>query len=439
MTDQADFKQLVRERMARTGERYTTARAHIIRAHPQAAPNATADATVGTALDLGGVHDQTAALHDLLAAEGIDAPHTSLPPTEALLLGLGGGIGAAVFTFQYRGELPHLYVETRCTPQFAYDLGFVQRSAAGMGITLRIATGTTSKAAARVLDSALDAGRPALCLVDAFKLPHHAGTGQGGSLPWTVVVHEQRGDTVVITDRGREPLELARATLDAARVSYTKGKGAVATVEATSPRPLAEGITAGIRYCIDELAGREVRKGFGGNFGLRALDKWISEVTRTGKDGWRSRFAPGKPLAAGLRQAFGWIETSGTGGGAFRRLYADFLREASIATNDARYLDVAARYDALAASWTSLVTALLPDGTPLGDIRLRLRQRAAAIRRGASVEELREHDETIDALVARCEPFPVDAEATYEMLATGLQAIVDAERAAASQLQQLVQ
>jgi hypothetical protein len=245
----------------------------------------------------------------------------------------------------------------------------------------------------------------------------------------TVVVHEQRGDTVVITVAAANR---SSSRARSARVSYTKGKGAVATVEATSPRPLAEGITAGIRYCIDELAGREVRKGFGGNFGLRALDKWISEVTRTGKDGWRSRFAPGKPLAAGLRQAFGWIETSGTGGGAFRRLYADFLREASIATNDARYLDVAARYDALAASWTSLVTALLPDGTPLGDIRLRLRQRAAAIRRGASVEELREHDETIDALVARCEPFPVDAEATYEMLATGLQAIVDAERAAAT-------
>ena len=30
MTEQKDFKALVRERMSRTGERYTTARAHVV-------------------------------------------------------------------------------------------------------------------------------------------------------------------------------------------------------------------------------------------------------------------------------------------------------------------------------------------------------------------------------------------------------------------------
>lgn len=227
MTRQGDFKQLVRERMARTGERYTTARAHVLGAHTQAAD--------APALQLGGMHDQTSALRDLLAAEGIDAPHTKLPPSEPLLLGLGGGIGAAVFTFQYKGELPHLYVETRCSPQFAYDLEFVRRAAAGLGLTLDVATGTTPKAAARVLDSALAAGRPALCLVDALALPNHAGMPQG-ALPWVVVVHEQRGDTVVVTDRSQVPLEMPRKTLDVARTMFVKGKGAVATLVAAPPR-----------------------------------------------------------------------------------------------------------------------------------------------------------------------------------------------------------
>lgn len=128
MTEHADFKRLVRERMARTGERYTTARAHLLGADPL--PSASPAAT------LGGQHDQTAALRDLLVAEGVDAPHTALPPTEALLLGLGGGIGAAVFTFVYAGHLPHLYLETRCSPQYAYDLAFLERAVAGLGLRL---------------------------------------------------------------------------------------------------------------------------------------------------------------------------------------------------------------------------------------------------------------------------------------------------------------
>ena len=430
MTTHADFKRLVRERMSRTGERYTTARAHLL--------GSDATAQQSPALALGGVHDQTSALRDLLVAEGVDALHTQLPPSEALLLGLGGGIGAAVFTFQYKGQLPHLYVETRCTPQFAYDLAFAQRAAAGLGLSLAVGTGGTPKAAAKVLDAAMAAGRPALCLVDALKLPHHAGRTDGGTLPWLVVVHEQRGDAVVVTDRSQVTLEVPRAALEAARASYAKGKSAVATLVPGAITNLAEGVDAGIRYCIGELAGRAVKKGFAGNFGLRALDKWIGEIERGGKEGWRVRFAAGKPLAAGLRQAYGWIETNGTGGGGFRRLYADFLREATVITGNARFADVAKRYDVLAEQWSALFVGLMPDGTPLGEMRVLLRERSAGIRRGDSRATLVERDRALDALVAKCDPYPGDAERTYRGLAEGMRAIVEAERAGAVELAALV-
>ncbi|MEP7380644.1 MAG: DUF4872 domain-containing protein [Gemmatimonadota bacterium] len=430
MTDQGDFKQLVRERMVRTGERYTTARAHVLGSHR--------GATDVAALAIGGVHDQTSALRDLFAAEGIDAPHTQLPPSEALLLGLGGGIGAAVFTFQYKGELPHLYVETRCSPQFAYDLAFVQRAAAGLGASLHVVTGTTSKAAARALDSALASGHPALCLLDANALPHHVGSPQG-ALPWVVVVHEQHGDVVVVTDRSQLTLEIPRATLDAARAAFAKGKGAVATLIPGPVGSLEAGILTGIRYCIAELAGREVRKGFAGNFGLRALDKWIGEIVKGGKEGWRARFAPGKPLAAALRQGYGWIETSGTGGGAFRGLYADFLREAAVVTGNTQLVAVARRYDALAVAWTGLFASLMPEGTPLGEMRRQLHERMSAVRRGGSSAELAAIDSALGELVGECEPFPGDGEATYLALAKGLREIVAEERAAVAGLKDAVE
>ncbi|MEO7965094.1 MAG: DUF4872 domain-containing protein [Gemmatimonadaceae bacterium] len=428
MTEQSDFKGLVRERMLRTGERYTTARAHVVDAHRQAAAD--------PALALGGVHDQTAALRDLLVAAGIDVPHTNAPPSEALLLGLGGGIGAAVFTFQYQGHLPHLYVETRCTPQFAYDMNFIERAATGLGLSLEIATGTTPNAAANALDGALNGGKPALCLVDALKLPHHAGRIDGGSLPWVVVVHEQRDDMVIVTDRSQVTLTIPRTALDVARASYKKGKNAVATLRRGKGGDLKAGVRTGIAYCVAELTGREVKKGFAGNFGLRAIEKWIGEISRSGKDGWRQRFAPGKPLAAGLCQAYGWIETSGTGGSGFRRMYAEFLRECATITGNQKFVSVAARYDAVAEQWTSLFTSLLPEGTPLGEMRRVLHERSAGIRRGESGEQLRERDRAFDALVAACDPFPVDAEATYVGLAEGLSRLLEGERAAAAALRE---
>lgn len=430
MTKARDFKRLVRERMARTGERYTTARAHILAEHR--------DAESSPALAVGGVHDQTAALRDLLVANGIDAPHTKAPPTEALLLGVGGGIGAAVFTFQYQGHLPHLYVETRCTPQFAYDLEFVKRAVTGLGLTLDISNGTTPNAAKRALDAALDQGKPALCLVDAGFLPHHPHRRDTGALPWVVVVHEQRGSSVVVTDRSRLTIEMPRVELEKARAAFKKGKGGVATLASNTVGDLAKGVRRGVDYCVKELAGREVKKGFAGNFGLRALEKWIVEIERGGKEGWRVRFAPGKPLAAGLRQAYGWIETNGTGGGAFRRMYADFLREGATITGNAQFGHLATLYDALAKAWTSLLVSLMPNGTPLGEIRGVLHERAEGIRRGDAREEGLERDRRLDALVQQCEPFPADAEATYTRLAEGLRSILEREREASKALAALV-
>lgn len=438
MTERADFKSLVRERMARTGERYTTARAHLLATHPEAHPERYPDSQRAPALVIGGEHDQTAALRDLLVAAGLDAPHTSQPPTEALLLGLGGGLGAAVFTFNY-SCVPHpqLYIETRCTPQYAYDLAFIRRATEALGLRLAVSTGTTPRAAARALDAALAAGRPAICVVDANALPHHGGARELGAIPWVVVVHEVRGDDVVITDRSRVTFEMSRRALDEARAAFAKGKGAVAVVEGDAIGDLRPGVRAGVAHCVAELAGREVKKGFGSNFGLRSLEKWIGEVEARGKKGWRTTFAPGAPLAAGLRQAFHWVETSGTGGGGFRRLYADFLREGATIAGDARFGEVAKRYDALAGAWTTLFTSLLPDGTPLGAMRRLLLVRAEGVRSGDPRERLQALDQEMQALVDQCAPFPVDAEETYVALAEGLRALVAAERDAAASLREL--
>src|ERR1043166_136335 len=100
MTRGRDFKKVVRARMARTGERYAAARAQLAeRPAPGAEPDAPRAARVRA-----GIHPETAALMRVLAAaklRGFDGGAVS----EALLLGLGGGIGAACFVFDYKGHV----------------------------------------------------------------------------------------------------------------------------------------------------------------------------------------------------------------------------------------------------------------------------------------------------------------------------------------------
>src|SRR5215216_8087788 len=90
MPTDKDFKRLVRARMGRTGESYTTARARL---RPDGDPTRPGP--------LRGRHPDTAALTRLLAALGVTGPDGGRPLTEAMALGIAGGIGFAYFVFEY--------------------------------------------------------------------------------------------------------------------------------------------------------------------------------------------------------------------------------------------------------------------------------------------------------------------------------------------------
>src|SRR5688572_25915838 len=138
MTKNRDFKKLVRARMARTGERYAAARANL------------SGATTAAPVPVAGAHPETAALARMLAVGGVRGPDGG-PASEALLLGLGGGLGAACFVFEYKGHTPTFYVATRCQPQYAYDPGFVRTAAERLGAVCDVAESSSAAAAAKKL------------------------------------------------------------------------------------------------------------------------------------------------------------------------------------------------------------------------------------------------------------------------------------------------
>jgi hypothetical protein len=60
-----------------------------------------------------GHHYETGTVHNYLAFTGARAPHTRNPYSEALLLGVSGGIVTGYFTFAYKGHDPHVALLTR--------------------------------------------------------------------------------------------------------------------------------------------------------------------------------------------------------------------------------------------------------------------------------------------------------------------------------------
>jgi hypothetical protein len=94
MTARKHLKARIRARMARTGEPYVTARRHVV--------GEAEEPRLDHGYRLrGGVHPDTSAVANVLAHHGVIAGHTGAPLTEAMVLGIGGGLGAGYILWEF--------------------------------------------------------------------------------------------------------------------------------------------------------------------------------------------------------------------------------------------------------------------------------------------------------------------------------------------------
>src|SRR4051812_11568873 len=112
MTAHKHFKQLVRARMSQTGESYTTAWRHVIRA-----ANIDDGDDRPTRWHLPGSIPAAAALRVLLTAAGARHPrggNKGGPLSEAMVFGIAGGIGAGATSFYYeKGDFSSFFITGR--------------------------------------------------------------------------------------------------------------------------------------------------------------------------------------------------------------------------------------------------------------------------------------------------------------------------------------
>jgi hypothetical protein len=329
---------------------------------------------------------EAGALQAALAYLGVQAPHTGLPYTEAMLFGLGGGVGFSYFVFEYKSaRVKTLTLGTRITTlEESSRPQFLQTICERIGVPTRVLQSANPAAANRGVRQALAEGTPPIVWIDLSGPPYHfAPTAEYAA----GVVYAWKDDRILLAGRSRRPLPFRRKSFEAARSSIGVPKSRAVTVAPPDHAPnLAAAVLSAVRETRDQMA-RGIDVGsFRGNFGLAALEKWAGLLTDDrDRKGWPQFFPPGRDLLAALLSVFVQIELRGRGGGAFRGLYADFLVEAAEVGRRRRLAEAVEPFRLSARAWHNLARAALPNSVPaLRRLReLTAAREAALARQGA--------------------------------------------------------
>ena len=432
MTEHRHLKKLIRERVARTGESYTTARRHVITAAAREQAALPPGLVPGYDEFGGGQHRLSALAAHLLRQAGYTAPHTGEPFTEAMMAGLGGGIGFMYAVFEYKGWPPLMTIVAQHHPE-----PWLPAVLGRLGVEFAEEHNTAPKPALAALHRLLDAGRPVYCTVDLTALPWHAGELAHSEVPYEVVVAGRHDGQFLLDDTSVAPLAIAEADFATAWARHRKGRhhrivlrGAPVLVD------LPAAVRAAIGTTVAHLTGPVLGHSFDSNFGFSGMAKLAAQLrdTRT-KNGWARRFATPVAFFHGVRRLYECLELQFTAPGATRPRYADFLDEAAPVVGAPVLGEAATLFRRSGALWSQVAeraagaTAGLGAYTDLCEQRLLLlltRGRDAAgeiAALSAKINELTEEaapDESLrDALFAQLADL-VDAAREHELRAVAL-------------------
>lgn len=323
-----------------------------------------------------GLHWETGCIYNFFDYRGFKAPHTAQPYSEALLLGVSGGIVMGYFSFAYEGYGPQARILTRNT----FDP--VTTMLSRLGVVQNIYQTTNPQKAEQNLLRELESGIPPLVQADIFSLPYNFPLDDMWWMrPVLVYGYDLATQTVSLADGAHVPLHVSTEQLAKARAKVKKDKFRIITLEAPDPSKLATAVQQGIWDCI-KLFTEKPPKGGKNSFGFAAY-KWLAEQLTNPKArmSWEKEFAAGASMFSGLTWLYTDLMLFTRDDCADRALYADFLNEASLILNKPALREAAQRFRDSAAAWGALSQALLPDDIPaFRETRDLMRQRRALFR-----------------------------------------------------------
>lgn len=413
MTVRKHFKQLVRERMKKTGESYSSARRQIIR-QALDKPDDSANRW-----HFPGNVPATTALRVLLAASGVRAPHTGEAFSEAMLFGIAGGIGIGVAAFRYEKEdFSSFFIAGRHL--WYDDEAYLKTALARLGLKPALQQSSGAKAADKQLREVLTRG-PCIAWVDMAHLPHRAlpAMFSGGGYH-VITIYRIDEQTALIGDLTDEPIAIPVADLAAARGRIKKqAHRLLSLLPSEVSLGLSKLIKEGLRACHRAMTAKP-GKGPLAMSSLEALRRWQARLAGTkDKESWATMFPPGPNLWRALTTLHLWIEMYGTGGGLCRPLMADFLTEAGQALAEPRLTALAERYARLGRLWSELAEAALPEqGALFRQAREQHDRYAELLLTNGPIEEKRDVWLKLDDLAARAkEKFPLSEQECADLRA----------------------
>lgn len=308
-----------------------------------------------------GRHYETGALTNVLAAMGAQDPKTGKPFSEALALGASGGIAFGYFVFEYKGHLPHMALLGRNT------FSPFERMLDNMAIRREPRETVKADRAEQNLRLELDSGNIPFVWADIYSMPYR---GLRREEMWAVnpiPVLGYEGNDFFILDGASVPIRVSGEVLSEARGRIKKDRYRMMTIEPPDESRLAEGIRRGIETCLALFLDKPPA-GSANNFGVAGMRHFAKMlVDAKNAKGWTRTFQPGPRLVQALAGRHGqpgvwdWIEGWSTGGGANRRAYAQFLREASAWLAEPQWAVIAERFDETADLWRLLAESAMPD------------------------------------------------------------------------------
>lgn len=394
----------------------------------------------------GGCHWETGTIHNALAYHGVKAPHTGEPLSEALLLGISGGITVGYFHFAYEGYDPHLTLLTRNT----FDpMGTILER---LAIPREVLQTSNQETGTKNLIKTLESGHPAVVWADLFTLPYNDLSHDDQNwamLP--VLVYGYIDGKVYLADRSAKSIVVDADTFAKARARVKQDKFRIMVLDHPDMSRLSTAVQKGIWQCIS-LYTEAPPKGARDNFGFAALQKWADMLTNSrNKHSWVRLFPIGSALfnaLAGDRYQpglVGWIMTWGISDGAERDAYAQFLDEAAQILNKPDLRDAANKFRQSADVWRKVAYAALPDDVPaLKEARELKLQRSQLFREhGAEkLDEIQQINNRLDEIKASAaQNFPMsenEVTALRENLREHVLQILDIEKDAIEMLQAAV-
>ncbi len=281
-----------------------------------------------------GIHCGSTALRDQLQHIGLDY-------SEALCFGLGSGLG---FTYlrNPRGTPPSRLFHGRTLP-LERDL------CRHLGLRFVEGAEDDTERAWSVVKSLVDADTPVLLSVELSQLPYWRTRTPFPGHRVLLVGYDEARQVALLADTGFPDLqEIPYAALRAARSAQVPPLPLhnewLAIQPTPNPVPLADAIPRALR---DNALGMNLdRAPYQGIMGMESVAEEF--------ESWAD--LPDWEFCA--RMAYQNIEVRGTGGGMFRKMYAQYLQEAEALIAPLQGAKLAETMDEIAAEWSGLASIL---------------------------------------------------------------------------------